>query len=311
MAGAPHITVAVPVKDRRERMLRCLDSLLALNYPSYDVLVLDNGSSDGTGEACRERAANAPVPVRVEVVEGSVGRVRNVAARMAQGELIAYTDSDCMVDPGWLGTAARRFGDPRVGVVTGRTVPETEGPYERWPATIEVSEQTWRFESCNVLFRRAPFVSTAGFHEEIGHFWEDTAAGWAMLKAGWNAVFEPGAIVVHDVTYPGLRWYLSRGRKYGNAAAVIRRYPELRRELLWCRVFLRPRTAAVAFAVAGALLRPLLRRAPLATVPYLWIRLPRRATVAAARLSLEYVLFDLSILVGLIEGSLRWRTLVL
>src|SRR5919197_4377844 len=49
-AVAPEVTVAIPVKDRRERMLRCLDAVLAQDHPSYEVLVLDNGSTDGTAE---------------------------------------------------------------------------------------------------------------------------------------------------------------------------------------------------------------------------------------------------------------------
>ena len=54
-------------------MLRCLDALLQQDHPSFEVLVLDNGSSDGTPEACAERAATSDVPVRVEVLSGTVG----------------------------------------------------------------------------------------------------------------------------------------------------------------------------------------------------------------------------------------------
>ncbi|MBA2439058.1 MAG: glycosyltransferase family 2 protein [Thermoleophilaceae bacterium] len=64
------------MKDRRERMLRCLEDLLALDYPSYDVVVLDNLSRDGTPE-------------------GSVGHLRNRGAALARGPTVAYTDSDC------------------------------------------------------------------------------------------------------------------------------------------------------------------------------------------------------------------------
>ena len=115
---------------------------------------------------------------------------------------------------------------------------------------------------------------------------------------------------MHDVTYPGLRWFLARGRKDGHVAAVVRRYPELREHLLWHRYFLRRRNACVAVAVAGLALSPLSRRALLAALPYALMDFPRRPTIGAARLSVETILFDLSILLGMVEGSLRWRTVV-
>jgi glycosyltransferase involved in cell wall biosynthesis len=307
----PQVTVCIPVKDRRERMLRCLDALLAQDHPAYEVLVLDNGSSDGTAQACRARAASAPVPVRVEVVHGSVGHVRNVGASLARGGVVAYTDSDCMPDPGWLSAGVRPFVDPGVGVVTGRTLPEVPGPYEPWQATIEVTGQTWRFESCNLFFRREPFVATPGFDEEVGHFWEDTPAGWGMVFEGWGAAYEDDALVHHDVTYPGFAWHLRRGRKYGNAAAAIRRYPQLRDEMLWARYFLRPRSAAATAAVAGVLLSAVDRRALALAAPYAWTRFPRRPRWPVVRASGQHVLFDLAILSGMIEGSVRWRRLVL
>ena len=304
------ISVVVPVKDRRERMLRCLDALLAQDHDDYEVLVLDNGSSDGTADAVRTRARGARVPVRVEVVSGSVGHVRNRGAQLAAGEIVAYTDSDCIPEPGWLRAGASPFVDAGVGVVTGRTLPEV--PADRpWPATIEVTGPTGLFESCNVLFRREAVTQTTGFDEELGHLWEDAAAGWAALRAGWRAVYAEDAVVRHDVTYPGLGWWLRRAQRYGNVAKVARDYPEIRSELLWARWFLRPRSAAMAGAALGVALAPLDRRALALVIPYALMRAPRRATPGAARAAAEGALFDAAIFVGTLRGSVRHRSLVL
>jgi glycosyltransferase involved in cell wall biosynthesis len=308
---APRVTVAVPVKDRRERMLRCLDALLVQDYPDYEVLVLDNGSSDGTPEACAERAQGSAGAVRVEVVEGRVGRVRNVGARMARGEIVAYTDSDCIPSPGWLSAAVRGFDDPAVGVVTGVTLPEHPPPYEPWHATMEVTGQTWHFESCNALFRREPLLHAGGFDEDLGHFAEDTMAGWAMLRAGWDARFEPEALVYHDVTYPGRSWHLRRVGKYGKIAAVLSRFPESRERLMWHRYFMRPRNAAFAAALVGVALAPLHRGALLLSVPYLRERGPRRPHPGELRDTADRIAIDASVFAGAVRGSLRWRTLVL
>jgi len=303
------VTVAVPVKDRRERMLRCLDALLALDHPSFEVLVLDNESGDGTAEACRERAAEASVPVRVEVVAGSVGAVRNHGARIGRGEVIAYTDSDCLPEPGWLRAGLKPFEDPRVGVVCGRTLPE-HPPEQGWYATIEVTRWSGRFESCNVLFRRAPFAATEGFDEEIGHFWEDTAAGRAMLRRGWAAAWAEDAVVRHDVTYPGFAWHLKRVQRHANAARVVRRYPELRRELLWNRYFLRPYNAKFDAALAGVVAAAVARHPlPLAlALPYVH---HRRGALLSPKSLVQGTLYDAALLVGLLRGTVRHGALVL
>src|SRR4051794_4188389 len=170
----PSVTVVVPVLNRRERMVRCLEALLELDYPAFDVLVLDNQSSDGTAEACRELASHSEVPVRVESLPGSVGHLRNRAGELSDAEVLAFTDSDCMPASDWLREGVEPFTDPDVGVVQGRTLPEQGVEFVGWDATIEVTEYTGRFESCNLLVRREAFASSAGFEESVGHFWEDT-----------------------------------------------------------------------------------------------------------------------------------------
>jgi len=307
--GRPEVSVVVPVKDRRERMLRCVDALLAQDHPSFEIVVADNGSTDGTPEACRERAAGSGVPLRVEVLHGSVGAIRNrAAAEHATGEVVAFTDSDCLPEPGWLSAGVKPFADPAVGIVQGRTLPEVP-PDRGWPATIEVTDYTGRFESCNILFRREAFAATPGFDERVGHFWEDTAAGFAMLRAGWRAAFAEDAVVRHDVTYPGFRWHLERGLKMENLAPVLAAYPEIRRELFFARVFFRARNAKLWAFYAGLALAP---RAPrlalLLALPYARERL---RTPWLWRTTVQTLLYDTSTVAGTVRGAIRERQLVL
>jgi glycosyltransferase involved in cell wall biosynthesis len=300
----------VPVKDRRERMLRCLDALLQQDHPSFEVLVLDNGSSDGTPDACAERAATSDVPVRVEVLSGTVGAIRNRAAELARGEVLAFTDSDCVPEPGWLtGLAGALNGRPDVGVACGATL--AEEPFnDGWPATMEVTEWTGRYESCNIAFRRGPFAESAGFDEEVGHFWEDTAAGYAMRRGGWRAVFVPDAVVRHDVTYPGFWWHVRRQLKQANMGPVLARYPEIAGDHLWAGVFLSPREAKLVAALAGALLA---RRRPLAltlVLPYVQERLPPRVWGRPKAMA-HALIYDGASVVGGFRAGLRARRLVL
>ncbi|MCA1656380.1 MAG: glycosyltransferase family 2 protein [Actinobacteria bacterium] len=305
MSG-PLATVAVPVRDRRERMLACLDALLAQDHPSFEVLVLDNGSTDGTAQACRERAAGAAIPVRVEVVPGTLGHVRNRAAQLARGRFLAYTDSDCTPSPTWLSTGVRVLeADPGLGVVCGVTLPD-ETP-RAWARFVDVRELSWRFESCNIFFRTQALRGSEGFDEIVGDGWEDTAAGFAVLSHGWRAALAPGAVVHHDVTYPGYWWHLRREQRQGNLARVAGRYPELRRRLLFGRVFFSARSAACLAAFAGLSLGTRFPAARLLALPYAPFMLRR---VRPDRMA-QVALYDLAVHVALIRGALRHRRLVL
>jgi glycosyltransferase involved in cell wall biosynthesis len=310
VADLPHVTVAVAVKDRRERMLACLEGVLAQSHPRFDVLVVDNGSTDGTVEAVLERAASAPVPVRVEHAGGLIGAVRNAAARAAEGEVIAFTDSDCVPSPGWLAGGAAAFADPGVGVATGTTLPAEPPPYGPWHATIGIDSQTWRFETCNAFFRREALLAAGGFPEDLT-MWEDTVAGWSMLVAGWEARFVPEAVVRHDVTYPGYRWHLRRAARYGQCAAAIRRHPRARAALLHGGLFLRARDAELLAGLTGFALARRHRGAALLAVPYLLRHRPGLTTPGAQLGVAQEALLDLTVLASLLRGSLRARRLVL
>lgn len=313
---SPEITVVVPVKDRREQMERCLAALLAQDHPAYEVLICDNESTDGTAEAMRARAADAHVDVRVEVVPGTVGAVRNHGARLARGEFVAFTDSDCVPDPGWLSAAAAALrDDPRLGSVQGRTLPEV--PIEHgWPATIQVEGFTGAYESCNLVVRRDAFVASAGFDEEVGHFWEDTAAGYALKRDGWDTAYVADALVRHDVTYPGFWWHVKRMQRNRNLGPVLKRYPEIRRDLFLWRVFRRPRNAKFVGLLAAVGLG---RRRPGALVlalPYAHFLLTEGTggLVEEWRDPKRYaqaVVYDGSHLIGLLRGGFRSGRFVL
>jgi glycosyltransferase involved in cell wall biosynthesis len=311
-ASEVEATIAVPVKNRREQMLRCLDALLAQDHPSYEVLVLDNQSTDGTAEACLAHAATSSVPVRVEVVPGSLGHVRNRGGELARGTFVAFTDSDCAPAPSWLSAGTRALrADPRLGVICGRTEPDE--PIDRpWPHTTEITEFTKRFEACNVIYRREALVASDGFEEQLAFMWEDAAAGYAVLRQGWRAAFVEDAVVRHDVTYPGFRFHVTRARMHANAPGLLRRYPELRRELFWGRIFMRSRNARFVAFLAGMALAPWWRPALLLALPYAWLRAPRRLALGHLwHHGVEGFLYDGAIFVGLVQGSVIHRRLLL
>ena len=309
---APPVTIAVVVKDRRDAMARCLDALDALQGPAgREVVLIDNGSTDGTFALLEERAATAPVPTRVHRVTGSIGRARNAALGDARAPVIAFTDSDCVPTPSWC--AALLAGiDEGADVVQGRTVPG--GPIERrWAATQHIERFTGLYEACNIAYRTDLLRAAGGFGEDIGFFGEDTVAGWRVRRRGGTGAFAPEAVVAHDVTYPGPAWHLRRGFGYRNWNALVKTFPEMRDELLWHRVFLRRRSAATLLAVLGLGTAAVTRRPSgmLLALPLLWRHRPRRAGAAGIADAAAGLAFDGAVAAGLVTGSVRERTVVL
>jgi glycosyltransferase involved in cell wall biosynthesis len=300
-------TVCVVVKDRRALMLQCLEAIW--EQQPDQVVVVDNGSTDGTWEALQAQARDEP---RLHVAQdrGSLGRIRNRAVELSTGDVIAFTDSDCRPLSGWLaaGVAALAEG---VGVVQGRTVPQVP-PTVPFSATQDIPAPSGLFEACNVFYRRTALLATGGFDEAVGFFGEDTAAGWGVQRAGWQDAWAQDAVVEHVVTTPGFGWQLRRTRSYANWPALIKAYPE-KREILWHSRFLRRRSAetdAAVVSVAAAVLtgRPLLA---LGALPYLSRHRPTGLSRPAIVGSAAGAVFDLCVSAALLRGSVRHRCMVL
>jgi GT2 family glycosyltransferase len=311
----PSVTVCVVVRDRLAAMTRCLEGVLALQPPApgaeVEVVVIDNGSTDGTREMLHARARQEP-RLRVVEVPGLLGVARNAAVAAARGEVVAFTDSDCVPERGWLVAGLAPFADRAVGVVQGRTAP-AEPTSGSWDVTQDIGGRTGLFEACNVLYRRELLQRVGGFGEEIGFFGEDTVAGRRVLRTGAREVFARDAVVRHDVTRPGFGWHLRRTRGYAHWPELVRQFPELRRELLWGRVFLRRRSAEAQAALAGVLLAGA-RRSPvplLAAAPLLGRHRPRTPDRGGLLDAARAVAFDLAVAGALVRGSVTARTVVL
>jgi len=211
-------TVVVCTRDRTEELAHCLPGLQRLAAQGYEVLVVDNApSDDGTARLLRS------YPTIRYLLEPRPGldSARNLGLRAATGEIVAFTDDDAQIDPGWLTALLRNFDDPMVAVVTGITM----------PLELETDAQVW-FEQTNGFgrgFERMQFDSTnknplaagtvgAGVNmairrglalNHIGLFDEALDCGtpsltggdqeffFRTLDRGYRIVYEPAALVWH------------------------------------------------------------------------------------------------------------------
>src|SRR5271157_2760453 len=121
--AGPKISVVIPVFNCRDTIAKCLNSLTVLEHPSFEVIVVDDGSTDGTAEICEA----FPGMKVVRLDRGGPSRARNAGVTHAQGEFIAFTDGDCIVDRRWLTELEKGLGRPEIAGVGGdQRSPEDE-----------------------------------------------------------------------------------------------------------------------------------------------------------------------------------------
>ena len=112
----PLVSIVIPTLNRRTQLRNCLNSLLEINYSNFEVVVVDNGCTDDTEEMVRRDFSN--VNFIFEKKKGVVF-ARNAGSKFAKGEIIAYTDDDCIVDPNWISELVSGFSSPKIGAVGG------------------------------------------------------------------------------------------------------------------------------------------------------------------------------------------------
>ncbi len=113
------VSVIVPVRNRPVAVARCIESLLRSDYPPshLELICVDNGSTDNTPAVLEGYSPR--VRVVSELTPGP-GAARNAGIRVASGERIAFTDSDCIVEPDWVRRIVAPLDEPEIGIVGGR-----------------------------------------------------------------------------------------------------------------------------------------------------------------------------------------------
>jgi glycosyltransferase involved in cell wall biosynthesis len=196
----PQISVVIPVLNEARRIDACLDALAAQRgAPSFEVIVVDNGSHDATRELARGHAIGARLAV--ENARGPYA-ARNTGISLARGEIIAFTDGDCLPRPGWLAAGAKALAG--ADLAGGRIVQmPSEHPtvWERYDrATYLRQDRFIEYDgfaaTANLLVRTAVVRDVGGFVPKL------TASGdqefcQRATAAGYRLVYEPDAVVDH------------------------------------------------------------------------------------------------------------------
>jgi mycofactocin system glycosyltransferase len=229
----PRISVVIPVKDRADELGRCLESIARIDYPQelLQVIVVDDGSSDNSADVAVAHGA-------LIIPSGGVGRgpaaARNVGAQAADGDILAFIDSDCTASTGWLGELLPSFSEANVvavgGLVDGMCRDSAVDRYEAVMSSLSLGareqsggsgDDTFYLPSCNLLVRRAPFLRAGGFNDEM-HVGEDVDLTWRLRDAGWTIAYLPSGRVYHEHR-SSIRSFMSRRFDYGTSEGMLQR----------------------------------------------------------------------------------------
>ncbi|MEO6197796.1 MAG: glycosyltransferase family A protein [Dehalococcoidia bacterium] len=305
-SALPSVSVIVPTRNRADSLRQLLHSLSAQVYPAarIEVIVVDNESTDETEMIVGQAAAVAPFAIHyLRKQNDGPAASRNRGAEMATGDILAFTDSDCIPSPGWVRTAIAAF-KPEVGVVCGPIHPleiGQEQPFFTHQIHL-VNREDGLYPTANVFYRRHVFLELGGFDEDMrAYSWgqpvggDDTMMGWRVRRAGHTSQFADGAVVFHQATPVSPRAYLFSTLAAQILPKLVVTIPELRETCFYHRYFLHKQSAVFYLALLGLILS---RKTPLAVllaVPWLqttWPALkvdawpPKRWSRAALRLVL-------------------------
>jgi glycosyltransferase involved in cell wall biosynthesis len=324
-ATAPDATVVVPSYNRSELLARLFRALEAqTDAPSFELIVVDDASSDATWDRLDELCTETPLPVMaVRLPENSgPAAARNAGWRRSRGPVVLFTDDDCVPTPGWVRSMVGSLVE--ADYVQGATHPDPEqahldGPFSY---TVEVSAPSTEFQTCNMGYRRALLERLDGFDERF-RTCEDTDLAIRARKAGAVFGFSPQASVVHDVRRSAVLNHLRGNLRWSAMVLLVKLHPELRRNM-YRRIFWRRAHPLAALAVVGvaAAATPMLptigRIASVAGLaPYIRLRtslLPLRGTHGAVDRAATVpiaLLSDVIQIATMTVASIRYRTLLL
>ena len=226
--SAADVTVVIPVRDRAVELDALFTSFGDLRRRVAEVIVVDDGSSDRSGDVAERHGATV---IRRGVASGP-GAARNAGLRRVRTPLIAFVDSDCVASPDWLDSLLPHFADQRVAIVAPRVAsladPSLIGCYESVrsaldvgpsPAIVRPGTRVAYVPAAALLARTAVVRQLGGFDERM-RVGEDVDLIWRTTDAGKDVRYEP-ASVIHHHPRTALTTFAQRRYAYGTSAGPL------------------------------------------------------------------------------------------
>lgn len=233
------VSIIIPTYNRKDLLKDAIESLLNQTHPKdkYEVIVVDDGSTDGTEGIVKKLAEKTTCNLRYfKQTNKGPATARNTGIKNAVGEIIGFTDDDCTASDTWIENAVHCFNAKTIVGVQGSTLPQKEfkKPFTITGSfcTIEVTEESWYYPTCNMFYRLDALTKVGGFKEVYtlaGS--EDTDLAWRVKEQGGKIVFCGDVIVHHAIIYRSHLERLKRFKRYKFDPLLFRDHPNLRKKL--------------------------------------------------------------------------------
>jgi O-antigen biosynthesis protein len=231
LADRKKVSVVVATYNGARSLKACLESLGRLNYPDYEVIVVDDGSTDATPEIAR----SFPGARYIRQENRGLSAARNTGIAAATGEIVAFTDDDCRADEDWLyylagdlarggfvGMGGHNFPPPEDSHVAAAVSASPGGPAHVM-LTDRVAEH---IPGCNMAFYKWALDEIGGFDPVFRKAGDDVDLCWRLQSRGYNIGFSPGGFVWH-YRRSTVKAYLKQQAGYGEAEALLsQKHPE-------------------------------------------------------------------------------------
>jgi len=231
----PYISAIICTYNREQYLGSAIDSLLQQDFSFYEVIVVDNGSSDRTREIVEERLAQPQLHYVYEPVNG-LSVARNTGASIARADILAYLDDDAIASPLWLKTIYDAYqSNEQLAVAGGKVtllwpdgmmppawlssnLAQNLGAYDLGDTLVYVKSPGWTPRGLNYSIRRTFLEKVGGFDTNLGRVGKNLLSNEELqmtelaLQQGWQVAYLPDALVVHQVAPERLErsWFFRR-----------------------------------------------------------------------------------------------------
>jgi len=221
----PRVSGVVCTYNGSRTLEETLRGLRRLEYPSFETIVVDDGSTDDSAAIAERLGAKV-----IRTANGGLSSARNVGAAAASGEIVAYLDDDASPDPHWLHYVADTFERTGCAAVGGPNIPPPGGVVADsvahspgGPIHVLVSDtEAEHIPGCNFAIRKDVLEATGGFDARFRAAGDDVDLCWRLQEGGHAIAFNPAAMVWHH-RRSSIRGYWRQQRGYGRAEALLER----------------------------------------------------------------------------------------
>jgi GT2 family glycosyltransferase len=220
----PRISVVVCTHNGARTLPECLQRLGSLCYPNYETIVVNDGSTDGSGDLARSHGVKV-----IETPHRGLSFARNAGIDAATGEIVAFLDDDAYPDHDWLHYVAASLrqgsnagiGGPNIPPPEDSLVAECVAAAPGAPIHVLISDrEAEHLPGCNMAFRTTALREVGGFDERFRAAGDDVDLCWRLQDAGETLGFSAGAVVTHR-RRDTVRRYLRQQFGYGKAEALL------------------------------------------------------------------------------------------